>query len=129
MLEILFIAAAGAIGALSRWGITRLSAVLWGDNFAWGTFIANVVGCFLLGFLMHISLVSDKFSPAIRTALTVGFLGALTTFSTFSYETIQYVEDGNWTTAGANIAANLIIGLAATFGGLALGRALYGGTA
>jgi CrcB protein len=123
-----WIAAAGALGALCRWGVARLSNALLGDYFAWGTLIVNILGCFLLGFLMHFGLVSDKLSATTRTALTVGFLGALTTFSTFSYETVKFIEDSNWAAAGANIASNLVIGLAATIAGLALGRTLLGGT-
>ena len=102
--------------------------LLFGTGFAWGTLIANVLGCFLLGFLMHVCLVSDKISDTLRMAMTVGFLGALTTFSTFSYETVGYIEDGSWTLAIGNIAANLIIGLGATLGGLILARTLFGGT-
>lgn len=124
-----FIAIAGALGALSRWGISLAGQSLFDGSFAWGTLIANVLGCFLLGFLMHVGLVSDKISPALRTAVAVGFLGALTTFSTFSYETVKYLEDGSWTLAFGNIGANLIIGLAATIGGLVLGRTLFGATA
>lgn len=129
MLQSLWIAVAGGVGALCRWGISRLSYALLGRHFAWGTLIANVIGCFLLGFLMYWGLISNRLSATIRTAIAVGFLGALTTFSTFSYETVCYFEDGNWTAAAANISANLIIGLAATVGGLVLARALFGGTA
>lgn len=123
------IAIAGALGALSRWGISRAGYALFGTGFAWGTLIANILGCFLLGFLMHLCLVSDKISDTLRMAVTVGFLGALTTFSTFSYETVNYIEDGSWTLAIGNIAANVLIGLAATIGGLILARTLFGGTA
>lgn len=129
MPQFFWIAMAGALGALCRWWISRVGQTLLGAGFAWGTLIANVIGCFLLGFLMHFGLVSYKLSATARTALTVGFLGALTTFSTFSYETVCYIEDGNWTAATVNISANLIIGLAATFSGLALARTLFGGTA
>jgi CrcB protein len=128
LFQAIWIAVAGALGALCRWAVARLSNALLGDYFAWGTLIVNILGCFLLGFLMHFGLVSDKLSATTRTALTVGFLGALTTFSTFSYETVKFIEDGNWTAAGANIGANLVIGLAATLAGLALGRTLLGGT-
>lgn len=122
------IAIAGALGALCRWGISRAGYTLLGGSFAWGTLIANVIGCFLLGFLMHFGLVSDKLSAEMRTAVTVGFLGALTTFSTFSYETIGYIENGSWMLAGCNIAGNLFIGMGATVGGLVLARILFGGT-
>ena len=72
----LYIAIAGALGALSRWGISLAGQTLWGTGFAWGTLIANVLGCFLLGFLMHVGLVSDKIPPALRTAVAVGFSGS-----------------------------------------------------
>lgn len=124
-----FIAAAGALGALCRWGISIAAQTLLGGSFAWGTLAANILGCFLLGFMMHAGLVSDKISPLLRTAVTVGFLGALTTFSTFSYETVKYLEDGSWALAVGNISANLIIGVCATLGGLMLGRTLLGAAA
>lgn len=124
-----WIAIAGALGALSRWGISRAGYALFGTGFAWGTLIANVLGCFLLGFLMHTCLFfSGKISDTLRLTITVGFLGALTTFSTFSYETINYLEDGSWALATANIVTNLALGLGATIGGLVLARTLFGGT-
>jgi CrcB protein len=129
MLQLIWIAVAGAMGAICRWGVSRAGYALLGGNFAWGTLIVNVSGCFLLGFLMHFGLITDRLSAETRTAIAVGFLGALTTFSTFSYETIGYIEDGNWTIAIVNIGANLILGLVATLAGLALARTLFGGTA
>ena len=129
MVQIGWIAIAGAMGAVCRWGISRAGYALLGGGFAWGTLIANAVGCFLLGFLMHFGLISDRLSAEARTAVAVGFLGALTTFSTFSYETIGYIEDGVWTLAIANIGANLFIGLGATLAGLVLARTLFGATA
>ena len=128
MSQYVWIAFAGALGALCRFGSSRACQALLGDQFAWGTLIVNLIGCFLLGFLMHFGLTSDKLSAETRTAISVGFLGALTTFSTFSYETVCYLEDSNWMAATMNISANLVIGLAATFGGLALARTLLGGT-
>jgi CrcB protein len=129
MLQIVWIAVAGAMGALCRWGISRAGYALLGPGFAWGTLIANVLGCFLLGFLMYTGLNTGKIPEALRTALAIGFLGALTTFSTFSYETIGYIEDGAWMLAVANIGANLAVGLGATFGGLCLARTLFGASA
>ena len=129
MLQLVWIAIAGALGAVSRWGISRTGYALFGTGFAWGTLIANVLGCFLLGFLMYTSLNTDKIPETLRTALAIGFLGALTTFSTFSYETISYIEDGAWMLAVLNIGANLVIGLGATVAGLYLARIFFAGTA
>ena len=129
MLQLVWIAIAGALGAVCRWGISRAGYALLGTGFAWGTLIANVLGCFLLGFLMYTSLNTDKIPETLRTALAIGFLGALTTFSTFSYETIGYIEDSAWMLAALNIGANLAIGLGATVAGLFLARTLFGATA
>lgn len=128
MLQTVFIAVAGALGALCRWGISRAGYALFGTGFAWGTLIANVLGCFLLGFLMYLGLNTDKIPEALRTALAIGFLGALTTFSTFSYETIGYIDEGAWMLATLNIGTNLIIGLGATIAGLSLAKILIGAT-
>ena len=129
MIQVILVAIAGAAGSLSRWGIGRLAVRLFGPGFPYGTLIVNVVGCFLIGLIMHVALASDKLSPTARLTLTVGFLGALTTFSSFSYETVVLMDQARWTAAGVNIAANLVTGLTATFAGLALGRILVGGTA
>jgi len=125
----IWIAIAGALGALSRWGISRAGYALFGSGFAWGTLIANVLGCFLMGFLMHVGMNTDRIPQPLRTALAIGFLGALTTFSTFSYETIKYIEDGLWISAIANIGANVVLSLAAAIAGLFLARTFFGGTA
>ena len=126
MLQAVWIAISGALGALCRWGISRAGYALFGTGFAWGTLIANVLGCLFLGFLMYTSLNTDKIPEALRTALAIGFLGALTTFSTFSYETIAYIDDGAWMLAFLNIATNLAMGLGATVGGLILAKTLFG---
>jgi fluoride exporter len=128
MIQIVCVAVAGASGALCRWAIGRMAVRLFGANFPYGTLIVNVLGCFLIGLIMHIALASDKLSPTARLTLTVGFLGALTTFSSFSYETVVLIDQARWTAAGLNIGANLFVSLAATFAGLALGRILVGGT-
>ncbi|MEN8127308.1 MAG: CrcB family protein [Planctomycetota bacterium] len=128
MPQFIWIATAGALGALCRWGISRGVHALFGMGFAWGTLIVNVLGCFLLGFLMYTGLNTAKIPETVRITLAIGFLGALTTFSTFSYETVRYLEDGTWLLAFANIGTNLVVGLGATIAGLALGRTFLGGT-
>ena len=127
MREALWIAVAGALGALSRYGVSTLVNRHFGDRLAWGTLTVNVVGSLLLGMLMHIGLASNVMPKPLRMAVTVGFLGAFTTFSTFSYETFRYVESGAWGTALINVLANLIPGLLAAWLGLALGRMIVGG--
>jgi CrcB protein len=77
---------------------------------------------------MYTSLNTDRIPETVRNMLAFGFLGALTTFSTFSYDTISYIESGSWLLAGCNVATNFVIGLGATVAGLALARILFGGT-
>jgi CrcB protein len=121
--EILFLATGGAAGTLCRYWATLAALRALGPRFAFGTLAVNVVGCFLLGFLMHWLGASAVPSRALRLALTTGFLGGFTTFSTFGYETVHYLETGKPGLALANILSNVVIGVAATYGGLALGRA------
>ena len=127
MREVVFVALAGAFGALSRWSLSTVAARLLGTSFPFGTLVVNLLGCLLLGFIMHIALNTDIIPPSIRLAVSVGFLGALTTFSTFSYETIRLIQDGSWSLAVANIAFNLLLGLGAVLIGLALARLVLGG--
>ena len=128
MIQIIYVAIAGAIGALCRWGIGKAAVRLFGPAFPWGTLTVNLAGCFLIGLIMHIGLATDKLPHALRIALTIGFLGAMTTFSSFSYETAMLIEQARWMAAGINIFCNLILGLTATVAGLTLGRILSGGT-
>jgi CrcB protein len=121
------IAVFGAVGAVSRYAV-GLSVVYWlGDRFAFGTLVINVTGCFLLALLVHVGTATELVPPDVRTALAVGLLGAFTTFSTFGYETMKFVEDGTWHLAVVNVAANLILGLIAVWGGLTLARYTFGG--
>ena len=125
-MQIILIAAAGAAGALSRYGISSFAAHTLGDKFAYGTLIANIIGCFLLSLVMHISLSTDIITEQTRLAVTVGFLGALTTFSTFSYETFRYIEERAYLLAFGNITLNVLCGLLATMAGLILAKILIG---
>ncbi len=122
--ELVWIALAGAIGALSRYGLSTFVHRRFGDGMAWGTLTVNVLGSLVLGLIVQVGLSSDVLPKGARLALTVGFLGAFTTFSTFSYETFRYLENGSWGTAAANVFGNLVPGLLAVWAGMALGRLL-----
>lgn len=98
------------MGALSRWGVSTLVAV------PWATFVVNVLGSILLGFLVA---ATDK--PELRLLLGTGFLGAFTTFSTFSVESMQLVESGEYGVAAASVLGNLVLGLSGAALGLYLG--------
>jgi CrcB protein len=125
--DIIYIAVAGSFGALGRYYMTDLSHRLLGSGFPYGTLAVNVIGSFLIGLIIQTGISTDLVPPAWRLALTVGFLGAFTTFSTFSYETLGYLEDGTWSMAMMNILANVLLAIFAVFLGVSLGRALFGG--
>lgn len=122
--EILALAVGGAVGTIGRYSVGLWAYRTFGAHFAFATLFVNVAGCFLLGLLMEFGLNADAFSRTTHLGLTVGFLGAFTTFSTFGYETIRYVENGAMNLAAANVAANLLLGMLAAWAGLNAGRTL-----
>jgi CrcB protein len=93
-------------------------------SFPWGTFAINVTGSFLLGLLFVVMTERFRPDPWLRSAVTIGFLGAYTTFSTLSLETYRLAEDGAWGLAAANVLGSLAAGLGAVYAGVVLGRAL-----
>ncbi len=111
----------GAFGAASRFGIAQFTRYISGGiSFPLGTLIANVVGCFLFGILLGSGRgVTDK---RLELVFGVGFLGALTTFSTFSAESIGQMTEGQWFGAVSNIVGNLVLGFAAVVAGIWIGR-------
>lgn len=127
MQQVVFIAIAGALGALGRYGLAGLAQRISGFGFPLGTLTVNVLGSLFIGFIMQVGLNTDIIPRTLRIAATVGFLGAFTTFSAFSYETVGYLEDGAWLTAGLNIAANVGLCVAATLFGIYIGRTTLGG--
>jgi CrcB protein len=120
MQSILVIALGGALGALSRYGLGFWISSKWNQGFPLGTFIINITGAFLLGFLNILFIEKLTISPLWRIGIGIGFLGAYTTFSTFSYEVIMLIEGGSLLTAGLYTLLSVIIG----FTGVALGVGL-----
>ena len=125
----LLVCLGGAAGSGARYlvshGLTQWALRAHDTSFPWGTLTVNVVGSFLLGFLMATHSQSDGApSPIWRFALGTGALGGFTTYSTFNYETLCYLESGHLTAAGANIALTLAVCLLAGFLGMLLGRTL-----
>jgi CrcB protein len=117
-------AVAGALGAVARYGLDGLISRRAPTSFPWGTFVINVSGSFLLGTVFVAMTERFRPDPWLRSALTIGFLGAYTTFSTFSLETYRLVEDGAYGLAIANALGSLAAGLAAVYAGVVIGRAL-----
>jgi CrcB protein len=118
------IALAGALGALARYGVDGLIARRARGAFPWGTFVVNVSGAFLLGFLFTVLTQRWTVAPWLRSTVTIGFLGAYTTFSTLMLEDYRLLEGGARLTALANVVASVVAGLVAVYVGVALGRAV-----
>jgi CrcB protein len=115
------IAFAGAAGALARYGLDGLIARKSGA-FPWGTFVINTTGSFLLGVAFTLLTERYRVEPWLRSAITIGFLGAYTTFSTLSLETYRLFEDGAYGLAFANALGSLAAGLVALYVGVVVGR-------
>jgi CrcB protein len=117
------ISIAGAAGALARYGLEGVISRR-ATAFPWGTFVVNISGAFLLGLLF--TLLTERFvvAPWLRSAITIGFLGAYTTFSTLTLETFRLFEDGSYLAAAFNILGSVVVGLVAVFAGVVLGRVL-----
>jgi CrcB protein len=116
--QLIFIAIAGALGTVSRYGLSQFTHSILGKNFPWGTLVINVAGCFIIGLLATLFADTNAFSKEIQLAATVGFLGAFTTFSAFSYDSYTFFSSGTWEMGLMNIAANIIIGMLAVMGGV-----------
>jgi len=114
---LVYIAVGGALGAAARYGLTGWVHGWSGFGFPWGTLVVNVLGSFLVGFALRY-LEALRFAPEMRALVVIGLLGAFTTFSTFSYETVGLLEEGEWARAGLYAAGSLAFGIAAVYAGL-----------
>lgn len=108
----------GTAGTLARYGLQGLVQERTGPGFPSGTLAVNLIGCFLLGGIAEYALEHLTIPPEWRIGMTVGFFGAFTTFSTFSWETAKMLEDGEWRRAAVYVLASVIGGLVAVFFGM-----------
>ncbi len=113
----------GFLGAISRFFISGFVQKIAGTTFPAGTLAVNVIGSFLIGFL--VLLFENLIAPQWKALFITGFLGALTTFSTFSYETTVLIQEGLWFKASLNVVLNVVSCLAATTMGMALFRVIF----
>jgi fluoride exporter len=123
MTKIILVAIGGGLGALSRYGVTLLSVQMFGSRFPWGTLIVNLAGCFLIGLCFSLA---DRglniMNPSARLFFVTGFLGGLTTFSTFAMETVSALNTSTYSVALANVLFNNIIGGILVILGMWVGR-------
>ena len=116
------VAAGGAAGAMMRWLMASSVQKMAGGAFPWGTFAVNALGSFLLGFLFVWLIERSTASELVRLAVTVGFMGAFTTFSTYSLESIRLLQEGALALAFGNIMGQVVVCLLLTWLGMQLAR-------
>lgn len=121
-MKILLVLAGGGLGALSRYGVSLFAVSLFGTRFPWGTLIVNLTGCFLIGFVYSLGDRTNLVSNSFRIFFMTGYLGALTTFSSYALETVNTAKAAGALTGIANFCFNNIFGFALVILGIWLGR-------
>jgi fluoride exporter len=119
-----YIAIGSAIGGVSRYLVGGLVQRLTGGTFPTGTLFINISGSFLLGAILRYGVDTPTLTPELRAFLTVGLCGGYTTFSTFSYEAVALLEDGEWSRAALYVGLSVGLSLLATFLGFVAAREL-----
>ena len=122
MKTVLAIAAGGALGAVARYYVNIGTGVLLGTAFPWGTLVVSLIGCFAMGVLLELMAITWSPSAELRAFLTVGILGALTTFSAFSLDVALLHGRGEMLLGGIYILASVAASLGGVFGGMSLIR-------
>src|SRR5919109_2549304 len=125
MERFVWICIGGAAGTGARYLIALWAAQRFGSAFPYGTLIVNLVGCFAIAAVMH-TAAALSWSATLRSAITIGFIGGLTTYSSFNYETTRLLEEGALGAAAANVALTVLGGFIAGWGGLICARRLFG---
>jgi fluoride exporter len=122
MRQVMAIAAGGALGSVLRYGLSTWVHTLAGRGFPYGTLAVNVLGCLAMGVLFVLLVERMGESTVWRAGLLIGVLGGFTTFSTFSIETFNLIEQGAMAKAAGNMAASLVLCVGATWLGVILAR-------
>ena len=126
MQRFLLICLAGAAGTGIRYLLGSWTARAIGGSFPWGTLLVNLAGCFLISAIAWVALARTDFPETTRLVLTTGFMGGLTTYSSFNYETMRLIQTGEARSGAAYVAATLFGCFAMGLLGLALGRQIAG---
>ena len=111
MQKTLFIAVAGLIGTLLRYGLSAFVTQKYGETFPWGTLVVNLIGCFCAGAAFYLTQEKFLISPALRAVIFIGLLGGFTTFSSFGLQTFTLLREGQLGLAALNVTASNVLGL------------------
>lgn len=114
----------GFAGAIARYWLGSYIGGKMGTRFPYGTFVINISGSFLIGIILTLLAERTHWNPNLRYLVPIGFIGAYTTFSTFEYETLRTVQDGQIWIAFLNISLSVVIGFAAVWAGVVAGRSI-----
>ena len=114
----------GFLGAIARFWLGGVVYRKMGAGFPYGTFVINISGSFLLGFIVTVLTERTHLSPNWRYLIPIGFIGAYTTFSTFEYETLRGAQDGQLLIPLLNVTLSVVVGFVAVWAGVAAGRAI-----
>ena len=125
-MRLLLVCAGGALGSGARYLTALWAASALGPAFPFGTLIVNVLGSFLIAFIMQVGSATELLSADMRVMLTTGVMGGFTTYSTFNYETTGYFREGAWALGALNVGVTVIGCLAAGLAGLMVARAMVG---
>ena len=120
----LMVGIGGFVGAIARYWLGVYIGGKMGSRFPYGTFVINMTGCFLIGFILTVLSQNAHWNPNWRYLLPIGFIGAYTTFSTFEYETLRSMQDGQFLMAFLNVALSVVVGFAAVWAGDVVGKAI-----
>lgn len=120
----LLVGAGGFAGAIARYWLSGFITQRMGLRFPYGTFVINISGCFLIGLFMHLLAERAAINIDWLYILVIGFIGAYTTFSTFEYETLRAMNEGQIAMAALYVGSSVLAGLAAVWAGLTLGKVI-----
>jgi fluoride exporter len=114
----------GFAGSVARYWVGAYVGQRMGTRFPYGTFLINISGSFLIGFVMTVLTEKTSLSPNWRYLVPIGFIGGYTTFSTFEYETLRAMQDGQFTAGILNVVLSVIMGFAMVWAGVVAGKAI-----
>lgn len=124
MVKYVMVGIGGFAGSIARYWLGSYIGEKMGTRFPYGTFVINISGSFLIGLIMSLLAEKMRWNPNWIYLVPIGFIGAYTTFSTFEYETLRTVQDGQFLTAFLNITLSVVTGFVAVWAGAAAGRAM-----
>jgi fluoride exporter len=126
MARVLLIGLAGALGTLARYFVGLWAGKALGTSLPYGTWIVNIAGCFLIALIAEVAIATTLISPTLRLTLTTGFMGGLTTYSSFNLETTHLLRERAWLAGCANVGVTLVACFLAGLLGLVVARRFVG---